>query len=61
MTSLIEQKICSIILSWLDTHTIGAACKEAVAKKLSQRIKTRLDQAGMITKDTGKEKIIERG
>ena len=48
MSKEIEQKIYGIILSWLETHEIGNACNEAIAKKLAQRIDTRLDRAGVL-------------
>lgn len=44
----LEQKLYNWILSWLDTHDIGPACNEAVARKLAQRIATRLGRAGML-------------
>lgn len=60
MATYLEMFLHRIILSWLETHPVREACKEAVAKKLSQRIETRLTQAGMITKDNGNVKITGR-
>lgn len=60
MATYLEVFLYRIILSWLDTHAVGEACKEATAKRLSQRIETRLDQAGMVTKNNGNVKITER-
>lgn len=51
MVTYLETFLFKIIHGWLDTHQIGSACNEAIAKKLAQRIETRLDRAGMITKD----------
>ena len=54
MMTYLEMFLFKVILGWLDTHPPGKACNEAIAKKLAQRIETRLDRAGMITKDGGK-------
>ena len=54
MVTYLEQYLFKVILGWLDTHPTGKACNAAIAKKLAQRIETRLDRAGMITKDGDK-------
>lgn len=60
MVTYLEMFLFKVIHGWLDTHPPGKACNEAIAKKLAQRIETRLDRADMIIKDAGKEKITER-
>jgi len=60
MATYLETFLFKVINGWLDTHPTGQACNEAIAKKLAQRIETRLARAGMITKDASKEKITER-
>lgn len=56
MSKGIEFILYKIIFDWLETHEIGPACNAATAKRLSQRIATRLDRAKMITKDGDKVK-----
>ena len=57
MPTELEVFLYKIIVGWLDTHETGNACKEAVAKKLAQRIETRLHRANMTTTD-GKKVIL---
>ena len=60
MVTQLETFLFKVILNWLSTHPPGKACNEAIAKRLSQRIESRLNQARMIVKDGDKEKIAER-
>lgn len=54
MPTKLEEFLFKVIKGWLDTHPPGRACNEAIAKRLAQRIETRLDRAGMIMKDDNK-------
>lgn len=56
MQGNLENTVGNIILGWLETHQIGNACDAAVAKKLSQRIVTRLDRKGLIVNNGEKIK-----